>query len=162
MVDLAATLESAFAGILRISLQASLLVLIIVGSQRLLRDRISPAWRHAFWGLLLVKLLLVWTVPAPFSVNTLVSRVLTNRSDVGLSIEGQAPSQTLRLGGPVTEIAPSGLSGMSHRRTFGFNSDSTGPTTSSTLRTDPSILTIWSNFPGSPFNSFSSSVSSTH
>lgn len=54
--------------VLRVSWQAAALVLLILGAQWLLRNRISAAWRHALWGVLLLRLVLLWSVPAPFSV----------------------------------------------------------------------------------------------
>jgi bla regulator protein BlaR1 len=70
-------LETAFARVLHVSWQAALLILLIVTVQWLLRGRISAAWRHAMWGLVLVRLLLLWTVPAPFSVYNAVQGTLS-------------------------------------------------------------------------------------
>src|SRR5215213_6745907 len=35
--------------LLRVGLQASVLVILVLLAQKLLRNRVSPAWRHALW-----------------------------------------------------------------------------------------------------------------
>lgn len=65
-------MEEAFLRVLSVSWQAALLVALVVAVQRLLRGRISATVRHAMWGLVLVRLVLLWSVPAPFSVYNAV------------------------------------------------------------------------------------------
>jgi bla regulator protein blaR1 len=61
-------LETVFAWILRSSWQGAVLVLLILGLQAVLRPVLSARWRHALWGVLILRLLVVWTPPATFSV----------------------------------------------------------------------------------------------
>jgi bla regulator protein BlaR1 len=67
-----------FLRVLMVSGQASLLALLIVALQRVLRGHLSPGWRHALWGLLLVRLLLLWSVPASWSLSTLAQHAWTS------------------------------------------------------------------------------------
>jgi len=57
-----------FQRILRISLQASVLVSLVIALQFLLRHRLSARWRHALWMLPLLRLVLPWTPPSPVSL----------------------------------------------------------------------------------------------
>jgi len=66
-----------FLRILAVSAQASVLAVLIVALQRLLRGWLSPAWRYMLWGLLLVRLLLLWTVPSSWSLSTAAQRFWT-------------------------------------------------------------------------------------
>lgn len=74
MRDAIGVLELVFFRVLTISWQAVILIGLILVAQRLLRDRISPGWRHGLWGLLLVRLLLLWPVPVGISVYGLPQR----------------------------------------------------------------------------------------
>ncbi len=96
-------LETAFLRVLHVSWQAALLVVLIVAAQRLLRGRISPAWRHALWGLLLVRLLLIWTVPAPVSLYNAVPTGLPAR----ITPSPEAPPQIFHAGIPTSVEASS-------------------------------------------------------
>lgn len=58
----------------RTSLQGALLVAVIVAVQWAFAKRLSPGWRHALWGLLVVRLLLVWAPASPLSVYNLAPR----------------------------------------------------------------------------------------
>ncbi len=68
MMDVSQASHDLFLRILTVSGQAALLALIIVALQRLLRAYLSPGWRHALWSLLLVRLLLLWSVPTSLSL----------------------------------------------------------------------------------------------
>lgn len=63
-----ALFSEVFESVCRVSWQAAILVVLIVLAQRLLRNRLTPAWRHALWGLLVVRLVLLWSPHAPWSV----------------------------------------------------------------------------------------------
>jgi len=92
-----ALVESAFLRVLEVSWQASVLVLLIVAAQWLLRKRIGAGWRYALWGLLLVRLLLLWTPPAPFSVFNLgahASRAFATSPDLDLPFVDEEPEAT--------------------------------------------------------------------
>jgi hypothetical protein len=68
-------LQGLFLRVAQISLQALPLVLLILVAQHLLKDRISVRMRHVLWGVLLIRLLLLWTIPTPFSFYNLAQRV---------------------------------------------------------------------------------------
>ncbi|MBX7255271.1 MAG: hypothetical protein K1Y02_02825 [Candidatus Hydrogenedentes bacterium] len=83
--------EETFLRVLNVSWQAALLVALVVVVQRLLRGRISATVRHAMWGLVLVRLLLLWSVPAPFSVYNAVEEV------TALFTSSEQPAQSTLL-----------------------------------------------------------------
>ncbi len=56
----------------RASWQASVLILLVLSAQWLLRKHLSPRARHALWLLVLVRLLLPWSVESRLSVFNLV------------------------------------------------------------------------------------------
>lgn len=60
--------------LLRSSLQGAVLVAVILAVQWVFGKRLSPAWRHAMWGLLVVRLLLIWAPASPLSVYNLAVR----------------------------------------------------------------------------------------
>lgn len=60
--------------LLRTSIQAALLVGVILTVQWTFGRRLSPAWRHALWGLVVVRLLLIWAPASPLSVYNLAVR----------------------------------------------------------------------------------------
>lgn len=62
---------SLFTWILRSSLQASVLALLILAAQALLRERVAPRWRHALWLLLVVRLVVPWAPASRWSVFNL-------------------------------------------------------------------------------------------
>ena len=57
-----------FEALVRISWQASVLVGIILAIQWLLRKRLSPAWRHGLWFLLLARLVLPGSFESGWSI----------------------------------------------------------------------------------------------
>ena len=63
------TLHLIFFSVLRASLEATVLVLLVLLVLRLFHNRVPPKWRHAFW--LLVVLRLVLPLPLPASLNLL-------------------------------------------------------------------------------------------
>jgi len=74
--------------IVTISLQASVLVCLILAIQALLKNHLSPRWRYALWMILLVRLLLPWTPHSPFSIYNLLPRtVRLQSSDSSRSLE---------------------------------------------------------------------------
>src|SRR5262245_27742438 len=52
----------------RISLQAGLLAVIVLGVQLLLRRRLSPRWRCALWWLVVLRLVLPFSPKSSFSI----------------------------------------------------------------------------------------------
>src|SRR5690606_5618764 len=64
-------LESWVGNLLTITLQAALLVPLILIVQWLLRNHLSARWRHAFWWLLVLRLLLPVTFATPVSIFNL-------------------------------------------------------------------------------------------
>ncbi len=64
-------LESAAAAVARTSLEASLLVALVLLAQKLFRSRLSPSWRHALWLLVLGRLLLPTSFQTSWSLFNL-------------------------------------------------------------------------------------------
>ena len=64
-------LERWFGWLLQTSWQAAVLAGLILLAQFLLRKRLSPAWRHALWFLLLARLLMPMTPSSPVSIFNL-------------------------------------------------------------------------------------------
>jgi bla regulator protein blaR1 len=81
----------------RASLEASLLIGLILLAQALLRDRLSAQWRFALWSLLLLRLALPWTPPSPTSVFNLLPGKLSSRP---AAIAG-VPADVVPHGAPV-------------------------------------------------------------
>lgn len=55
-----------------VSLQACVLIVLILSVQKLLGDRLAPRWRHALWLLLLVRLALPWTPESRISAYNVI------------------------------------------------------------------------------------------
>lgn len=59
--------------VINISILTTVLVLIILFVQRILRQKLTPEWRYALWLLLLVKLLVPWGPESDWSVYNLLT-----------------------------------------------------------------------------------------
>src|SRR5208283_5716716 len=55
-------------GLLRMSGQASIVILLVLAARWLCGRRLQPRWRCALWLLVLLRLALPWTIPSPASV----------------------------------------------------------------------------------------------
>jgi beta-lactamase regulating signal transducer with metallopeptidase domain len=55
-------------GLLKMSGQASILILLVLAAQWLCGRRLQPRWRCALWLLVLLRLALPWTLPSPASL----------------------------------------------------------------------------------------------
>jgi len=67
------SLFSALPVLLKISAQGALLIILVLGVQWLCGGRLSPRWRYALWVLVLLRLALPWSIPAPFSFFSVVT-----------------------------------------------------------------------------------------
>ena len=65
------TLLSHPPGLLKISAEASILIVLVLAIQWLCGRRLQPRWRYALWLLVLLRLALPWTIPSPASVFNL-------------------------------------------------------------------------------------------
>ena len=50
------------------SLEASVLILLVLAAQGLCGHRLKPRWRYSLWLLVLLRLALPWTIPSPVSL----------------------------------------------------------------------------------------------
>ncbi len=106
MMDASQVSHDIFLRVVIVSGQGALLVLLIVGLQRLLRDYLSPAWRYTLWGLLPIRLLLLWSVPTAWSLFTALHRIWLGACDtvfapaVQASAPGESFAPALSSGGP--------------------------------------------------------------
>ncbi|MEN6627722.1 MAG: M56 family metallopeptidase [Candidatus Sumerlaeia bacterium] len=95
--------------LVRASMQASLLIVLILAVQALLRSRLSPAWRHGMWLLLLVRLALPWSPPSPMSLFNLLDRFRTPAPEVSaVQVRDEALLQSVKPlpTAPPVEAAP--------------------------------------------------------
>jgi beta-lactamase regulating signal transducer with metallopeptidase domain len=60
-------LFSRLPGLLTISWQASILIVLVLAAQWLCGRRLQPCWRYALWLVVLLRLALPWTIPSPVS-----------------------------------------------------------------------------------------------
>jgi len=101
MDGLSAVLE----GIIKVSWQGGVLVLVILAVRGIFRERITPAWRFALWGVLLARLLLVLAPASSWSVYNLtasgVPGVAFSSSEVGTValVESQTPLASVAVDG---------------------------------------------------------------
>ena len=72
--------HSFFAWLWRASWQASVVIALVLLTQWLLRDRLSPRWRHGLWLLVVIRLALPWSVETPVSLFNLLDAKSTGRS----------------------------------------------------------------------------------
>ncbi len=70
--------------------EASLLSLVIIGIQALLRKKLAPQWSFALWWLVIARLLIPATLPAPWSAFNLFSSRADRFSNL-IVPEGSAP-----------------------------------------------------------------------
>src|SRR5262249_43696112 len=61
-------LFSQLPGLLKISLQGSILIVLVLAAQGFCGRLLAPRWRYALWLLVLVRLALPWTIPSPASL----------------------------------------------------------------------------------------------
>ena len=74
----AGSMAALFDWVVSTSLQASVLVVVILLCQRLLSPVLSARWRHALWLVLLVRLAMPWAPGSPISLFNLMPRTLTS------------------------------------------------------------------------------------
>lgn len=92
------TLFSHPPGLLRISAEASILILLVLTAQWFWRGWLQPRWRYALWLLVLLRLALPWTIPSPTSVFNLLK--------LPADVQQTLPSATLAAPTSGTPIAP--------------------------------------------------------
>ena len=54
--------------LVRVSVEASILIVLVLAAQRLCGRRLGPRWRSAMWLLVVLRLALPWTIPSPASL----------------------------------------------------------------------------------------------
>lgn len=81
----------------RTSLEASLLILAVLGLRLMLGARLSPAWRIGLWMLVGLKLLLPACIPAGFGLGSLWkdARDLSGRSDIAITAPAAVPQAAI-------------------------------------------------------------------
>jgi beta-lactamase regulating signal transducer with metallopeptidase domain len=67
-------------GLLRVSAQASILIVLVLATQWLCGKRLQPRWRYGLWFLVLLRLIVPWTIPSPTSLFNVV-RVPATQQD---------------------------------------------------------------------------------
>jgi beta-lactamase regulating signal transducer with metallopeptidase domain len=66
------SLFSHFPDLLKMSAQASILIVLVLAAQWICGRRLQPRWRCALWLLVLLRLALPWTIPSPASLFNVV------------------------------------------------------------------------------------------
>src|SRR6266478_143388 len=69
--------DSHLSPLLKASWQAAVLILLVLGLQRVFGRRLSPGWRYGLWLLVVIRLALPWTVPSPISLFNFMNRIST-------------------------------------------------------------------------------------
>src|SRR3974390_3396827 len=54
--------------LLKMSLEASILILLVLAAQWVCGRRLKPRWRYALWLLVLLRLAVPWTISSPTSL----------------------------------------------------------------------------------------------
>jgi beta-lactamase regulating signal transducer with metallopeptidase domain len=100
-------LDSIGPAIWRASWQASALAIVVILLLRCLGDRLAPRWRFLFWGVVLMRLLLVATPGSPWSAFNLArwsppsdAMPMPPRDDVRLTAESPRMESTIATGEP--------------------------------------------------------------
>ncbi len=101
MESLSMQLQSFFDWLLRMTLQASLLICLILLFQAVLRSRLGARWHYCLWLLLLIRMAMPWAPQSRLSVFNLIPQSLPQRQteyiqqDVGddaVSSDAASPS----------------------------------------------------------------------
>src|SRR5438045_3267390 len=61
------------AALLKASWQSAVLIVLVLIVQRGFNQRLGPRWRYSLWLLVVVRLALPWTMPAPVSLFNMVN-----------------------------------------------------------------------------------------
>ena len=72
MVDLTGHLSTCFGWIARVSVQASVLVCLILAVQTILRRRLTSRWHYCLWLVLVVRLMTPWVPESSMSIFNLL------------------------------------------------------------------------------------------
>jgi len=104
-----------------VSSQASVVILLVLAAQWILRKRLTPSWRYALWLLVLVRLALPWTPESHVSVF--------NLQKVGAQSEVARPStaNAHHASVPNNPIQGSPASGVSSQRAVALHSGGNAP-----------------------------------
>jgi beta-lactamase regulating signal transducer with metallopeptidase domain len=96
--------------LLKASWEASVLIVVVLAMQWLLRDRLTPRWRLRLWLLVALRLALPWTVPSPISPFNLLRFSTVSATTHNLKVVPPVPdSAETRLAQP-TPSEPSSQS----------------------------------------------------
>ena len=83
MPDIIEFIQPVVYWIIRRSLEASLLVGVMLALQFLLRHRINAQWRYALWLLLLIRLSFPWSPSSALSIYNIFPRESTDQNVMG-------------------------------------------------------------------------------
>lgn len=111
--------------LLRLGLQASVLVILVLLAQRLLRNRVSPAWRHALWLLVAARLALPVSLESRVNVFGWLNRYTPN-----LAHQPQRPTAPVIITAPALQIVTGNTKSSSAKDA---NQATTSPRTKGTL-----------------------------
>jgi beta-lactamase regulating signal transducer with metallopeptidase domain/N-acetylneuraminic acid mutarotase len=92
--------------LLRVGLQASVLVVLVLLAQRLLRNRVSPAWRHALWLLVAARLALPFSLESQVNIFSWINRYAPD-----LAHQPQRPTAPVIITAPALQIVAGNTAG---------------------------------------------------
>jgi beta-lactamase regulating signal transducer with metallopeptidase domain len=98
------SIEYVVSALWRASWQASILVLLVLLAQGLMRRRLSPAWRSALWLLVVVRLLLPATPPSGWSLFNLTDGLVPSVGGASDSVAANNPIAWMAT--PIIEWTP--------------------------------------------------------
>jgi beta-lactamase regulating signal transducer with metallopeptidase domain len=102
----AAVLDSTLHWLLRTSLEASVLILAVLGLRAVLGSRLGPAWRLSLWVLVGMKLLLPACIPAGFGLGGWGQRSVLMSPTIALAVPAGASTLSVTPSSFTTSKAP--------------------------------------------------------
>ncbi len=80
--------------LLKMSGEASVLILLVLAAQGICGRRLAPRWRHALWLLVLLRLALPWSLPSPASLFNVV-KIPAPASELRAEVPLETPASTI-------------------------------------------------------------------
>ena len=108
MENISVQIQPYFQWLLRSTLQASIIICLILLIQIIFRNKLGIRWHHALWLILLIRMVLPWTPQSRFSIFNLVSR-----SDNFYHINSgvmELPNKPTKISNPMSSVTQSSSS----------------------------------------------------
>ncbi|MFC1783065.1 M56 family metallopeptidase [Planctomycetota bacterium] len=126
--------------LLRVTVQASVLIFLILAVQFLLRHKLTPRWRYSLWLLLLVRLMLPWTPQSRMSIfNLLPSSLSFPTAHIDNRFISSPSAITMESADPIIMVSPL----HSRPSTYNLNTPPTPITESPPAATKTVDISAW-------------------